>query len=344
MSSVDLARTETARLEEFVALNEELAALARGGLPLDLGLSSGSSRRLSGRIAERIRSGRSLDDALAAEGEGLPRAYRAVVEAGLRSGRLADAVETISRAARAMIRMRRRLAVAAIYPSILIVAAFALAVTVLPRLLEALLGISMADGNPPPAAVQRALALIRDNPTGWLIWLPLVFLAVLWFTGGLAGLALRLPGMNRLLRPYRVAAFAELAAGLLEHRVALDEALVLAADASSDRALAHNARAAAKRLRAGESAPAALAEFESLPQFGRWMLTAGAAQGTMTTTLRHVADWAGARGSARLEWYSFLAPAIVTVLVGGTAVAAFAAVSLGPVIRLINKLATEMSL
>jgi len=344
MSSADLARTEAARLEEFVALNDELAALARGGLPLELGLSSGGRRRLADRIAERIRRGQSLDDALAAEGDRLPRAYRAVVEAGLRSGRLADAVETVSRAARAMIRMRRRLAVAAIYPSILIVAAFALAVTVLPRLLEIVVAILMDDGRSPPVIVQRMLTIIRENPTGWLVWLPLVTIAVLWFTGGLAGLALRLPGINLLLRPYRIAAFAELAAGLLDHHVPLDEAVLLAADASSDRALAQNARAAAERLRAGEAAPTALAAFESLPRFGRWMLTAGAAQGTMATTLRHVADWANSRGAARLDWYSFLAPAAITVLVGGTVVAAFAAVSLGPVIRLINKLATEASL
>lgn len=344
MSSADLARTETARLEEFVALNEELSALARGGLPLQLGLSSDGRRRLSGRIAERVRSGRSLDDALAAEGDGLPRAYRAVVEAGLRSGRLADAVDTISRSARTMIRLRRRLAVAAVYPSILIVAAFALGVSVLPKLLDVVLAILTEDGDPPPAAVRGILTLVRENPTGWLIWLPLVFLAVLWFTGGLAGMALRLPGINLLLRPYRIAAFADLASGLIEHRVALDEALVLAADASGDRGLAHNARAAAARLRSGQAAPAALAEFESLPQFGRWMMTAGAIQGTLVTTLRHVADWANARGAARLDWYSFLAPAIVTILIGGTVVAAFAAVSLGPVIHLINTLASEASL
>jgi general secretion pathway protein F len=344
MSSADLARTETARLEEFVALNDELAALARGGLPLELGLSAGGSRRLAGRIAEKIRNGQSLDDALAAEGDSLPRAYRAVVEAGIRSGRLSDAVEVVSRATRAMIRLQRRLAIAAIYPSILIVAAFTLAVTVLPKLLEIILAIFAERGNVPPVGMELVLRLIRENPTGWLIWLPLACIVLLWLTGGLAGVTLRLPGMNSLLRPYRIAAFAELAAGLLEHRVPLDEALVLAADGSGDRALARNAQAAAERLRSGVAASAALAEFESLPRFGRWMLAAGASQGTIPTTLRHIAEWANARGASRLDWYSFVAPAVVTVVVGGTVVALFAAASFGPVIALINKLAVEASL
>ncbi|MDQ3333511.1 MAG: type II secretion system F family protein [Planctomycetota bacterium] len=343
MTSADLARTETSRLEEFIALNHELAALVRSGLPLELGLGAGGQRHLSGRITERLRSGRSLEDALKEEGDSLPPVYRAVVEAGLRSGRLAEAVETISRAAGAMVRLRRRLAIATVYPAILIVVTFVLAATVLPRLLMIVAAIDGEHGER-SGIVQTLLMLLRDNPTDWLFWLPVLIVFLLWLSGGLTALALRLPGLNALLRPYRIAAFADLAAGLLEHGVAFDDALTLAADASGDRVLARDARLVAERLRAGQPAGEALPAFVALPRFARWMLSAGATQGTLISTLRHIADWANRKGAARADWYSFFAPAVLTVFLGGAAVAAFAAISFGPVISLIYKLAAEVSL
>jgi general secretion pathway protein F len=345
MTSADLARTKTSRLEEFIALNDELAALVRGGLPLELGLGLGAQHDLAGRLTERLAAGRSLEEAMQAEGNALPPVYRAVVEAGLKSGRLAEAVETISRAARAMVRLRRRLAIASVYPAIVVAVAFALSATVLPKLLSVVMAILSDHEEPTPRLVRVILALFQNNPAYWLYWAPVLVVALLWMSGGLAALALRLvPGLNALLQSYRVAAFADLAAGLLEQNVAFDQALTLAADASGDRALSRDAREVARQLRAGVPAVNALAAFNALPRFARWMLTTGARQGTLVSTLRHIADWAHRKGAARADWYSFFAPVIVTVIVGGITVAAFAAMTFGPVINLIYKLAAETSL
>ena len=343
MASADLAGAGTPRLEEFVAFNDELAALVRSGLPLEAGLESGQ-QRLGGRIAGRLRQGQSLEDALAAEGPSVPTVYRGVLQAGLRSGRLADAVETVSRSGLAIVQLRRRLALAAIYPAILVALSFGLAALVLPRLLGYIVAIRAESASPLPNFVNSVLWLLRENPTGWLFWLPALLLIVLWVTGGLTAVARRLPGLSGTLRSYRISAFAEIAAGLLEQGVGLDESLTLAADASGDRALAREAAVVARQIRDGQPAGEALAAFHSLPRFARWMISVGASQGMLAPMLRHVADWANRRGAARADWFAMIAPAVLTLGVGGVAVALFAAATLGPVIDLLYRLATEFSL
>ncbi|MGC1273824.1 MAG: type II secretion system F family protein [Planctomycetaceae bacterium] len=344
MASADLSRSSTSQLDEFVALNDELAALVRAGLPLELGIGSNPRHRFAARITEQLQQGRSLDEALRDQHAVIPPAYRAVIAAGLRSGRLADAVETISRTARVMVALRRRMAIASIYPAIVAVIAYALTVTLIPRMLTHIAGIMVDSHESPPALIRGLLWLLRDNPTGWLFWLPAVVLVLMWAMGGLTAVVLRLPGLNPALRSYRIAAFAELAAGLLEHGTALDEAISLAADASGDRALARDAKQVADRLRSGHPTVETLADFRSLPHFAHWMMTAGASQGTLASTLRHIADWAARRGATRADWFSLLAPAMLTLFVGGTAVVVFAALLFGPVIDLLYRLAREISM
>ena len=80
-------------LDELTALNRELSALVAGGLPLEEGLRQiardygGGVSPLAARLAEETAAGKSLDQAIAAQGDALPPVYRAVVRAGLKSGR-----------------------------------------------------------------------------------------------------------------------------------------------------------------------------------------------------------------------------------------------------------------
>ncbi len=93
-------------LDDLIALNDEIAALSRAGLPLERGLL-GFGIEVPGRLGavatalgERMERGESLAEAVRDERLNLPATYRAVVEAGLRSGRLAAALEDLAAYAR----------------------------------------------------------------------------------------------------------------------------------------------------------------------------------------------------------------------------------------------------
>jgi len=130
MSDTPASTTGSVRLEELLALNEEIAALVRAGVPLELGLREygssmrGAIGRLSQRLSDRMENGLSLQEALDEEGDHLPGVYRAVVEAGLRAGRLPEALETLSRVARSLLALHRQVVSALIYPAIVLVLIF----------------------------------------------------------------------------------------------------------------------------------------------------------------------------------------------------------------------------
>ncbi|HEV3120285.1 MAG TPA: type II secretion system F family protein, partial [Isosphaeraceae bacterium] len=119
-------------LDEFIALNDEIAALVRVGIPLERGLLavgkelSGKSGRLAQALAERLNRGETLQQALKAEGAAFPGIYRAVVEAGLRAGRLSVALEGLARFARSYAELRRAVALALFYPLFVGMLAYAL--------------------------------------------------------------------------------------------------------------------------------------------------------------------------------------------------------------------------
>src|SRR3954454_9198412 len=108
-------------LEDLIALNDEIAALVRAGVPLERGLLDvggelrGRLRAIATGLGERMGRGESLPQALEAEGERIPRVYRAVVQAGLRTGRLAVALEGLARLARRVADLRRVVGLALIY-------------------------------------------------------------------------------------------------------------------------------------------------------------------------------------------------------------------------------------
>ena len=97
-------------LDQLLALNDEIAALVRAGLPLERGLLEagrdvrGRLGRIAGVLGRRLNRGESLAEALEAERRAIPPLYRAVVEAGARAGRLPAALEGMARYVRGVFR------------------------------------------------------------------------------------------------------------------------------------------------------------------------------------------------------------------------------------------------
>ncbi len=236
-------------IEQLFALNEEIRALVRAGVPLERGLLvaardlRGRLGRITGALAGRLNRGESLVQALEAEKQVLPPLYRAVVEAGARSGQLPVALEGLAQYVRGYSEARATVGLALWYPLVVLSLAYLLFVglvlVIVPRFLRAFESLGLSS----PAAL-RWLSVAGKSADYWWLAGPiaLLLLAIAWVRSGAAARFqsaswtwLKLfPWMRSILTNYEGANFCELLALLLEHEVTFPEALELAAESTGN--------------------------------------------------------------------------------------------------------------
>ena len=113
MAAENTLSSRGASLEELIALTDEMAALVRAGIPLEEGLThvARDLARRPGRIAQmlatRMQGGESLLHVVSTSPDVFPPTYRAVVEAGLRCGRLPAALEGLASTAQSSVGARQ---------------------------------------------------------------------------------------------------------------------------------------------------------------------------------------------------------------------------------------------
>ena len=111
-------------LDQLIGLCEEISALVRTGLPLEeaLFLKSQAERGKIGehlrQLAERLGTGQSLADAVRNDPV-FPPVFAAVVEAGIKSGNLASALDSLTESVRALRDARLFLLRSSLYPLVL---------------------------------------------------------------------------------------------------------------------------------------------------------------------------------------------------------------------------------
>ena len=158
-------------IEQLLALNEEIRALVRAGVPLERGLSvaarslRGKLSRIARALAARLARGESLTQALEGERQSLPPLYRAVVEAGARSGRLPVALEGMARYVGGFSEARSTIGLALWYPLLVLSLAYALFFGMVswavPRFIEAFESLGLAVSA--PLRVARASGRIIEH-------------------------------------------------------------------------------------------------------------------------------------------------------------------------------------
>lgn len=343
-------------IAELVALNEEIAALVKAGSPLEAGLGrtsgelAGRLRGVTASLADRMARGESLVEALEAERGAIPPLYRAVVEAGARTGDPAAALAGLSRYLKGFADARDAVGLALWYP--LVVATFAyvlflgVVVVVAPRFGEAFASLGLTSTRP----LELVEAIGRSAWLWWPAWpILLVLIALGWARSGRASrldasswsfLGL-FPWMRSLVRDYQSAGFAELLALLLENRVAYPRAVALAAEATGDRRMIADARTLAEGLERGESTRTALAadSFRNVSPMLRWVLAYGQTEGSVVHALRSLAPMYRSRAGFKAEKLRVLLPSLMILAVGATATLLYALTLFLPLSGMLDKLA-----
>lgn len=344
-------------LDDLIALNDEISSLVRARIPLDQGLRlaskdlDGSLGRVTGRLAERIGQGESLPTALAAERVQIPPVYRAVVEAGMRSGRLAAALEGMASSARRLAELRGAVRNAMLYPLVLVVVASVAfwywLKQVMPDVLAACDGFQISL----PAAFTWVTSAL-----GWLnslIPLPafpalvLVFVLVWWRQSGRAlvvqsGFGGRwlgwVPGASSLQSWTRGSVFADLLSLLVEQEVPLHEGIELAASATGSARLAKDGAQLAECLRRGEPLRASTA-LTRFPALVVWLLSSRQPQSVLVTALRHTAQGFHQQALLQADRMRLFLPICLVLLCGATAAALYAWLTFLPYTTLLRSLA-----
>jgi general secretion pathway protein F len=339
-------------LDQLVDLNAEIAALARAGVPMgpalrDLGRDlPGRLGSITKELGRRLEKGDTLADVVARSDDLLPPVYRAVVMAGIRSGRLPVALEGLSTAARRFSELHRLVGVSLLYP--LLVLGFAYCLFVWTTVVWA---PSVVDGFREfggKATWLGALVAVGNAAKWWAPWLPVAFLVLLFFgwrrSGSCAtgyGVAGRLLGIARVLRTTSLATFADVLRLLVEQDVTLDEAVVLAADASGDPRLAKAAREMADRIQRGEKGSGEPVSAGGFPPMLAWLIETCRRPSQLAGTLRMYADSYHAEALRAGQWATVYLPILLAAGVGGCTVALLAVGTLGPWFELLYEMAIK---
>lgn len=321
-------------LDQLIALNDEIAALVRTGVPLQHALGQlgedmpGRLGLLTRRMAERIERGESLTQVLEQHAEEFPPVYRAVVVAGARSGRLSAALETVSRSARRLSETQRMVTAGLLYPFLLVLVAWGLFVLFATQISPPLAGF-----------LEEREVLGRGLLThlaGWGesagLWGPLgaaaiVLAAVVWYFGSRRAALLQprsavalfgwLPWLGAMLRSSRLATFAEVLALLVENRVPLHEAVLLAARSAGDARMIRAAEEIAGGLERGQA-------FDRLGGWGArfsplldWLMITGQKRGALLPALHHAAEIFHRRARRHADAARLFVPIVLSLVIGG---------------------------
>lgn len=353
MSQSGIPPVKNVSLDELVALNDEIASLVRAGVPLERGLINlgsdlpGRLGRLATRIGKQMEGGASLSQAVSQNDAEFPRVYQAVVEAGVKGGRLSFALERLSETTRRAAAMRRLTGVSLIYPLALLGGAYAMFVFSvaywLPRIVAAHREMGLSAGS-----WLDALVTLGHWAAWWAPWPPVLaglLLLGVWVRSGRFSVwgdrspFRGWPTLGRMFETGRLAAFADILGVLIEQELPLDEALVLAADASGGRGLRASSRKLAERIRAGGTIDVAQFHGTSFPPTVAWLLAGGSSPSELAKSLAHTAERYRTQARRTGDWLTVYLPIVLAAGLGGTSVVTLAVMTLGPWYHLLFELA-----
>lgn len=311
--------------EETGRLTDQIAGLARSGLPLGPGLGALGSELPRGRLrhslfelSSALGQGKPLDAALEEQKDRIPPHLRGLVLGGLRSGRLGDILGRFSAYMGVGTELKRKLWLSLAYPILSILAAMALFVFVNAVVVAQFETIFRDFGIRLPQLTIGMLLISHGFQSGWPDLLIVVAgVAVLWLVSRVAlkppdrrSLATKIPVIGGVWRYTSWAEFCHLLALLLESQLPLPEALRLAGEGVQNADLDRACRIMAGEVERGENLAQAMTKRPELPtglaRLLRWA--------TKQNAIAEILHMAGEMFEARAKGQAAFAGTVMAVL------------------------------
>jgi general secretion pathway protein F len=331
LSAAWVARQRRGRRLAKADLCDGIGTLIQAGLPLDQAVTallasparSADERSMLLAVRDQLREGQPLSAACAGLPGWFDRFDIALLEAGQQAGDLVSTLQGLAQHYQRAGSIGQRLFVALAYPAVLLAAGLAALITVSFTTLPQLTTLIIQAKHQPPWLTMQVMALGQGLVHWWPVVLAVTIASVVLGRRMFA----RLPAESRLGRWWygstlararsriRVATLAETLARLRRAGLPLTDALAVAAETVSERALAALIRAAIVAVRQGEDLSEVMGRSRLLdPEFAQ-LVQLGERSGELTAMLERIAERyrrAADRSSERLA--AVLGPLAIVLL------------------------------
>lgn len=348
-----LARRITTR--EIASFTRQLSILLRAGMPLLRGLEvlarqerNPSLQGVIASLADQIKSGGSLSDAMAHHSRVFDGLYLNMIRAGEAGGVLDVVLDRVARFQEKSLQLRGRIQAAMLYPAIVLAVAVSilagLLVFVVPRFKQ--IFADLLKGAPLPPLTQLVLAISETVRSHFLVCAGMILaVAVLirWWRGTATGerwadsLVIRLPLFGPLLLKAFVARFGRTLGTLLSSGVPILPALLITRGTCGNRRVADVIATVHECVKGGSSVARPLEESGVFPGMVTSMIDVGEHTGQLPAMLAKVADiYEEEVDNAVAGLSSLIEPVLILVLaivVGTIVIALFL-----PIVRIVQLL------
>ncbi len=274
------------------------------------------------RLADRLDTGVSLQDALESLGRRFPTHVRGLILAGMSTGRLPEALEEFIAVEHARVELRRQVRLALLYPCVLMAAVFALYVLGYAFLVPQFQMIfEEFDAELP--AITEMLLWMSGPGLGVLIGVPAVMLLVLLWLAFVRGpywsrrVLYAVPLLGPMWRWAGLFNLSRMMALLVSQQVPLPNALRLAAAGLRERDLQAACREAAEELEAGRLLSECLGEFWQFPPSLRPLVAWGEQTSNVAAAFRAGAEMFDARVRIGVSLVHAVLPPVIFLFIIG---------------------------
>ncbi len=310
VNSIDKARKPVPKTpigrSEFQLFNEQLASIAKAGIPLERSLralsrdvASKRMRRLIDSIADDLEAGASVEEAFEKRKQYFPPLYGRIIKAGVSTGRLSQMLTSLNRHLEVAGRTRRIVFEAICYPAVVLALA-AVILTVMLVFVVPQFGLTMYEdfGTPPP----MTMLLLKVAENVGYIWVGIGVAAVafvlLKVLLGISGegrrfkerVVLSLPVIGRIYHASMLGRMADAMATLVAAECDMPACLRLGADAAGSETMKFQCDALAGRIEQGDDILDAAAGCTILPQLFLYSVKLGQQRDDLQDNLHSLSE------------------------------------------------------
>ncbi len=324
-------RRRRIRMASFLVFNQELVALLKAGLPIlrsiELLLERQQNpvwKEVLGDVRDRITSGASLSDAIAAQGNLFPRLYSTSLKAGEKSGEIEPVLRRYLKYQKTLVALQRKVISTLVYPAVLVAVSIGLIAIlmtfVIPRFTEF---FGELGGNLPllTRVVIGTASGIRNHLLSIGISIAALVFGAYRFAGTDRGQQffdaqlLRLPFVGGIFRRVSIAQFTRSLATLLSGGTPLVPSLETASEAVGNRYVSRNIQKIVSKVREGGELWRALEGTGMMTNLTIEMVKVGESSGALEEMLNSASEFYDEEIDALLaRVVSFVEPAVLVVM------------------------------